>query len=112
MQVVSSAALHSLTIAHDIVLLVPSATLYALISQILSNENNNWKLVSLDERKPHGVAPAFLQKWVRSPYFTTAFMVIVLTDALVAASLTNETERDMSAQTVNWTEDWRYCTEV
>lgn len=53
--------------------------------QVLSNEENGWKLVSVHERKPHGLAPDFLQTWVRSPKFNTVFMVVVLADALVAA---------------------------
>lgn len=53
---------------------------------MLENEDDKWKLISLDERRPHGLAPRFLQRWVKSAYFTTVIMFLILLDALIAAS--------------------------
>lgn len=49
--------------------------------------------MSLDERKSHRLAPAFLCRWVKSPYFNTIFMFIVLVDAIVAACRVTNGER-------------------
>jgi len=59
----------------------------------LEKEEDSWKLISLDERKPSGVAPMFVQKMVKSAYFKTVFMFIILADAIVAACRVSYTER-------------------
>lgn len=74
----------------------------------MENEDDSWKLISLDERRPHALAPLFLQKVVRSPYFNTVFMVIILIDAIVAASRISRSQRDSSIPTL----DERYYAQV
>ncbi|XP_067933869.1 sodium leak channel NALCN-like [Watersipora subatra] len=66
-------------------------------SMVLESEDDNWKLVSLDERKPHALAPQYLQQLVKSPYFNTVFMVLIFFDAVIAATRNSKTERDPKA---------------
>ncbi|CAH1782033.1 unnamed protein product [Owenia fusiformis] len=56
-------------------------------SQVVESDGMNWKLVTIDENKPKGLAPAFIQRILKSTIFHNAILVIVLGNAITMACL-------------------------
>ncbi|XP_055869131.1 sodium leak channel NALCN-like isoform X2 [Biomphalaria glabrata] len=56
-------------------------------SQVIQNDGGSWKLVMVDENKTHGLAPPIFQQVLRSNFFHTFILLLVLIDAVIAASL-------------------------
>ncbi|KAL8573711.1 hypothetical protein ACOMHN_018986 [Nucella lapillus] len=56
-------------------------------SQVIQNDGTMWRLVMMDENKSHGLAPPVFQRALRSNFFHTFILVLVLLDACIAASL-------------------------
>ncbi|KAH9490260.1 hypothetical protein Btru_035289, partial [Bulinus truncatus] len=56
-------------------------------SQVIQNEGGSWKLVMVDENKTNGLAPPIFQQVLRSNFFHTFILLLVLINAVIAASL-------------------------
>ncbi|XP_076454223.1 sodium leak channel NALCN-like [Babylonia areolata] len=56
-------------------------------SQVIQSDGTMWRLVMMDENKAHGLAPPFFQRVLRSNFFHTFILLLVLVDACIAASL-------------------------
>lgn len=46
-----------------------------------------WRLVMMDENKAQGLAPPIFQRVLRSNFFHTLILILILVDAAIAASL-------------------------
>ncbi|KAK7090889.1 hypothetical protein V1264_010629 [Littorina saxatilis] len=56
-------------------------------SQVIQSDGTMWRLVMMDENKAQGLAPPIFQKVLRSNFFHTFILILVLLDASIAASL-------------------------
>ncbi|XP_074643734.1 sodium leak channel NALCN-like [Tubulanus polymorphus] len=63
-------------------------------SQVLHAEGNSWKLITIDESKPRGIAPPIFQRVLKSTVFHTLVLLLVLVNALVAASVRFDHDED------------------
>jgi len=79
------------------------------LCQVLVCENGEWKMMTVDESKPHGRAPPVCQRLLKMAPFHIAIQLLVLVNAIVAASMhfdhrTPTTHSDYYS--------WYYYTEV
>ncbi|XP_041355861.1 sodium leak channel non-selective protein-like [Gigantopelta aegis] len=56
-------------------------------SQVIQSDGSIWKLVILDENKTKGLAPPVFQRVVRSNFFHTFILLLVLASSITQASL-------------------------
>jgi len=56
-------------------------------TQILQADADGWKMVALDESKPRGLAPVWLQKMSKSASFQVAIILLVLANAVTVATI-------------------------
>ncbi|XP_054265506.1 sodium leak channel NALCN isoform X2 [Macrosteles quadrilineatus] len=56
-------------------------------SQILTGDDNGWKLVTLDENKDNGLAPPICQSILRSASFRLLMMGVILANGIVTATM-------------------------
>ena len=54
---------------------------------MLCNDGESWKMVTIDENKPRGVAPPFIQKVLKSSIFHIFILILVLANAITAATI-------------------------
>nr|AGC13755.1 LNALCN-EEEE [Lymnaea stagnalis] len=64
-------------------------------SQVIQNDGGSWKLVMVDENKTNGLAPPIFQRVLRSNFFHTFVLLLVLIDASIAASLSFDHNKKM-----------------
>lgn len=57
-------------------------------SQILSGNDQGWRLVTIDDSKHGGLAPETCHAILRSPYFRMLVMTIILANGIVTATMT------------------------
>lgn len=55
--------------------------------QVIQSDGTMWRLVMMDENKSQGLAPPIFQRILRSNFFHTFILILVLLDASIAASL-------------------------
>lgn len=55
--------------------------------QILTGDDNGWKLVTLDDNKDNGLAPPICQTILRSASFRLLMMGIILANGVVTATM-------------------------
>ncbi|PVD19084.1 hypothetical protein C0Q70_21643 [Pomacea canaliculata] len=56
-------------------------------SQVIQSDGTMWRLVMMDENKAQGLAPPIFQRVLRSNFFHTLILILILVDAAIAASL-------------------------
>jgi len=81
------------------------------IVQVLVCENGEWRMQTVDESKPRGGAPPFCQRLLKQAPFHIAIQLLVLLNALVAASMHFDHRTPTSTRN-NDTYTWYYYTEV
>ncbi|XP_059160576.1 sodium leak channel NALCN-like isoform X2 [Physella acuta] len=64
-------------------------------SQVIQNDGGSWKLVMVDENKTNGLAPPIFQRVLRSNFFHTIILLLVLIDASIAASLSFDHDKKL-----------------
>ena len=58
-----------------------------MCAQVIQSDGTMWRLVMMDENKAQGLAPPIFQCVLRSNFFHTFILVLVLLDGSIAASL-------------------------
>ena len=52
-----------------------------------SDPEGGWKMVTIDENKPRGLAPAFCQRILKMAWFHIMILMLVLANAIVTATI-------------------------
>ena len=73
-------------------------------------ENGEWKMMTVDESKPRGRAPPFCQRLLKLAPFHIVIQLLVLVNAIVAASMHFDHRTPSSTRNDPYT--WYYYTEV
>lgn len=68
-----------------------------MLFQVIQNDGGSWKLVMVDENKTNGLAPPIFQRVLRSNFFHTIILLLVLVDASIAASLSFDHDKKLPA---------------
>ena len=72
-------------------------------------ESGEWKMMTVDESKPRGRAPPFCQRLLKMAPFHIVIQLLVLVNAIVAASMHFD---HRTAKSHNDPYTWYYYTEV
>ena len=56
-------------------------------TQVLEGDHKAWKLVTVYENRHSGWAPAFCQRFLRSPFYHVIIILVTLANAIVTASI-------------------------
>ena len=78
--------------------------------QVLVCESGEWKMMTVDESKPRGRAPPFCQRLLKMAPFHIVIQLIVLLNAIVAASMHFDHRTPTLARNDPYT--WYYYAEV
>lgn len=57
------------------------------VVQVLQIDGDGWKMVAVDESRPRGLAPAWLQRMMKSASFQVATILLVLANAITVATI-------------------------
>ena len=59
-----------------------------LLSQVLHYDTDGgWKMVTIDENKPRGLAPPFFQRILKTAWFHISILLLVLANAITTATI-------------------------
>lgn len=69
---------------------------------LVCSEDGTWKMVTVDETKPRGLAPPFFQRLLKTSAFHIGTLLLVLANAITVATMrfdirTGTTERHLDA---------------
>ena len=78
-------------------------------SQILQMDADGWKMVTVDENKPRGLAPPFFQRILKTAWFHILLLLLVLANAVVTATIAFDPKSKNAATQIF---DAYYYTEV
>ena len=56
-------------------------------TQVLISDAEGWKMTTLDENKPHGSAPPFFQRILKTAWFHILILLLVLVNAITTATI-------------------------
>ena len=68
-------------------LIIMKLTHITLAPQVLCQDSDGWKMVTIDENKPRGLAPPFFQCILKTAWFHILILILVLANAIVAATM-------------------------
>ena len=54
---------------------------------LTSDPDNGWRMVTIDENKPRGLAPPFFQRILKTAWFHISILLLVLANAIVTATI-------------------------
>ena len=78
-------------------------------SQTLQTDADGWKMVTVDENKPRGLAPPFFQRILKTAWFHILLLLLVLANAVVTATIAFDPKSKNAAKKIL---DAYYYTEV
>ena len=54
---------------------------------MLHSDSDGWKMVTIDQNKPRGLAPPFLQRVLKTALFHILILLLVLANAITTATI-------------------------
>ena len=57
------------------------------INQVLASDSDGWKMTSVDENKPRGLAPPCCQRVLKTAWFHILVLLLVLANAITTATI-------------------------
>ena len=63
-----------------------STVIFSMLQVILC-DSDGWKMVTLDENKPRGLAPPFFQRILKTAWFHILILMLVLANAITTATI-------------------------
>lgn len=57
------------------------------VQVLTSDPENVWRMVTIDDNKPRGLAPPFFQRILKTAWFHISILLLVLANAIVTATM-------------------------